>query len=566
MKGDMLRPRISPLMLVLILVVGCLTVGPVLMLILGSFSRGIGAFGAFTVEKYIRVYTDPTLHKTLLNTVIFTAGSSLFATALALILAYLNVRTDIPLKGLFHLISIIPMMIPHIVFATSWALLLNPSNGILNLFLREVLGLKKSLFNIYTLGGMIMVEGLLDFPIAYLIIAPAMASFDAALEEAAWVSGGSKFRALQRITLPILRPAILASLALVVVRSLAAFAVPSVIGMPGRVYVLTTYIYRLISLGFMPDYGRAAAAGVSVLVTSTVLVYVYRRLTARSERYVTISARGYKPAIIGLGRWRYPLSLLTSFLFLILIVIPVLVLLYVSLIPYVMPPSAKAFSMVTLKHWNYVLRDPLSLRALKNSVFLALVGASLGILLSTFVSYIIVREKTVGSALLENLAFFSYSFPGLVIGIGFMWFFVHTPLYATIWALLIGYIATYLPYGIRPLTSAFIQISEDLEEASKVAGAGFLYTFRRVVVPLATPGIVSGWILMASMFLRELSLSAVLSRPGTEVLAVQILHFADDSLWGQVSALGILMIALSTIMATLATLVGRKTAKARRTG
>jgi len=560
----MSRPRFSPLTALFVIILGCLTVGPVLMLVLGSLSRGIGAFGAFTVEKYIRVYTDPTLPKTLINTVAFTVGSSLFATALALVLAYLNVRTDIPLKGLFHLISITPMMIPHIVFATSWVLLLNPSNGILNLLLREVLGLKRSIFDIYSLGGMIMVEGLLDLPIAYLIIAPAMSSFDAALEEAAWVSGGSKFRALWRITFPILRPAILASLALVIVRSLAAFAVPSVIGMPGRVYVLTTYIYRLISLGFMPDYGRAAAVGVSVLFTSTVLVYVYRRLTARSERYVTISARGYKPAIIGLGRWRYPLSLLTSLLFLVLIVIPVLVLLYVSLIPYVMPPGAKAFSMMTLKHWNYVLRDPLSLRALRNSVFLALVGATLGILLSTFVSYIIVRVKTTGSALLESLAFFSFSFPGLVIGIGFMWFFVRTPLYATIWALLIGYIATYLPYGIRPLTSTFIQISEDLEEASRVAGGGFLYTFRRVVVPLAIPGIVSGWILMASMFLRELSLSAVLSRPGTEVLAVQILRFADDSLWGQVSALGIMMIALSTAMVTLATLIGKRVGKTRK--
>jgi len=563
MRMSGLRPRISPLTFTFVLIVGCLTVGPVLMLILGSFSRGIGAFGVFTVEKYIRVYTDPSLPKILLNTAAFTVGSSLFATALALILAYLNVRTDIPLKGLFHLISITPMMIPHIVFATSWVLLLNPSNGILNLLLREVLGLKSSPFDIYSLGGMILVEGLLDLPIAYLIIAPAMASFDAALEEAAWVSGGSKFRALRRVTFPILRPAILASLALVIVRSLAAFAVPSVIGMPGRVYVLTTYIYRLISLGFMPDYGRAAAVGVSVLVTSTVLVYVYRRLTARSERYVTISARGYKPAIIGLGRWRYPLSFLTSLLFLVLIVIPVLVLLYVSLIPYVMPPSAKAFSMMTLKHWNYVLHDPLSLRALRNSVFLALVGATLGILLSTFVSYIIVRVKSAGSALLESLAFFSFSFPGLVIGIGFMWFFVRTPLYATIWALLIGYIATYLPYGIRPLTSTFIQISEDLEEASKVAGGGFLYTFRRIVVPLAIPGIVSGWILMASMFLRELSLSAVLSRPGTEVLAVQILRFADDSLWGQVSALGIVMIALSTTMVTLATLVGKHIGKSK---
>ena len=138
-----------------------------------------------------------------------------------------------------------------------------------------------------------------------------------------------------------------------------------------------------------------------------------------------------------------------------------------------------------------------------------------------------------------------------------MWFFVRTPLYATLAALLIGYIATYLPYGVRPLTSAFVQIHKDLEDSSRVSGAGFLYTLRRIIAPLLIPGLVSAWILMATMFLRELSLSVVLSRPGTEVLAVRILNFADDSLWGQVSALGITMILISSTLVLIANLLGR---------
>ena len=145
-----------------------------------------------------------------------------------------------------------------------------------------------------------------------------------------------------------------------------------------------------------------------------------------------------------------------------------------------------------------------------------------------------------------------------------MWFFVRTPLYATIWALLIGYIATYLPYGVRPLTSAFIQVHNELEESSRVCGAGILYTLRRIVIPLLAPGIVSGWILMAAMFVRELSLSVVLSRPGTEVLAVQILRFAEDGLWGKLSALGIVMIVISTTLVVLATALGSKMAKVKK--
>ncbi|MGZ3495648.1 MAG: ABC transporter permease, partial [Thermodesulfobacteriota bacterium] len=147
------------------------------------------------------------------------------------------------------------------------------------------------------------------------------------------------------------------------------------------------------------------------------------------------------------------------------------------------------------------------------------------------------------------------------IGIGFMWFFVRTPLYSTIWALLIGYIATYLPYGIRPLTSAFVQIHRDLEESSRVFGGGMLYTLRKIVVPLMIPGIVSAWILKATMFVRELSISVVLSRPGNEVLAVQILRFAEDGLWGKLSALGILMILVSTTLVLMASFAGAKLTK-----
>jgi iron(III) transport system permease protein len=551
-------PTRSRLTWSLIVIVGVLTLCPVVMLVLGSFSEGLTAFGKFTLAKYVEVYTDPAIADVIVNTVVFVLGSSLLATGLALFLAYLNNRTDIPFKGLFKIISIIPMMIPHVLFSVSWALLLNPSNGTLNLALKQVFGLDAAPFDIYTLWGMILVEGLLDLPIAYLIIAPAMASFDVALEESSRVSGAKTWRTLVRITLPVLRPAILASFILCVVRGLASFAVPSVIGMPGRVYVLATHLYDLIAKGFAPDYGKAAAVGMSVLATSVTLIYVYRALTAESERFVTISSRGFRPAVIELKGARIPLFLVVGFLSFILIVLPVAILFYTSLVPYSMVPSARAFSLMSWKHWIDVLHDPISLLSLKNSVFLGVVGATLGVVLSVFVAYVIVKVRTRAAGILESLSYLSFSFPGIVVGVGFMWFFVQTPLYATIWALLIGYIAIYMPYGIRPLSSAFVQVHAHLEESSLVCGAGHLTTMRRIIVPLLVPGIVSAWILMATMFVRELTLSVVLSRPGTEVLAVQILRFAEDGLWGKLSALGIIMIAISTTLVVLATLVGAR--------
>ncbi len=557
------RPALAPS---LIVIVGFLTVCPVFMLVFGSFSKGLEAFGSFTLDKYIQAYADPAFVEIIINTLIFTIGSAIVATALALFLAYLNTRTNIPFKFLFRILSIIPMMIPHILFSVSWVLLLNPSNGLINLFLQQVFKLNDSLLNIYTLPGMILVEGLLDLPIAYLIIAPAMGSFDVSLEESSKVCGASNLRTLIRVTLPVLRPAILASVILVIIRSLASFAVPSIIGMPGRIYVLATHIYRIIATGFAADYGMAAAVGMSALTASITLIYLYRYLTSESEKYVTITSRGYRPSLIDLKNAKYPFFAIVALISFVLVVLPVVVLFYTSLVPYSMVPSTKAFAMMSWKHWIEVLKDPISLLSLKNSVFLGIVGASLGVTLSIFISYVIVKVRTRTAGILESLSFLSFSFPGIVIGVGFMWFFVRTPLYATIWALLIGYIATYLPYGIRPLSSAFVQIHSHLEESSRVCGGGTLYTMRRIVIPLLIPGIVSGWILMATMFVRELTLSVVLSRPGTEVLAVQILHFAEDGLWGKLSALGIMMIFISTTLVVLASLIGAKLTQVEKEG
>ncbi len=551
----MLKPgssRHAPLVAILIAIVGALTIGPVLMLLIGSFSKGIGTMGEFTTSKYVSAYSDPSLGKTLLNTLFFTIGTATFSTVLGGVLAYLSVRTDIPFKGLFGVLPIVPMMIPHVLFAAAWITLLNPTNGMLNVFLRNLLGLSRSPFNIYSLAGMIFLEGMLDLPVTYLVISPAMFSFDTTLEEASRVSGASNLYTLRKITLPILKPAFLATFTLAIIRSLAAFAVPSMVGMPGRIHVLTTHVYRIISVGWSPDYGKAAAIGLIVLAASIILVYLYRYLISEGSQYVTVTGKGYRPIVVELGRARRPAFVLLAALFCFLVIIPLATLVYMSFLPYSMVPSARAFSMMSLRNWKTVLASPVLIRALRNSTFLAIIGATLGILLSVFIAYVIVKVKSRGSALIESLSFLSFSFPGMIIGVGFMWFLVKTPLYATIWGLLVAYVGTYLPYGVRPLRSAFMQISEELEESARVFGASFMRALKDIVVPLLAPGVVSAWILMACMFIRELSVSVVLSRPGTEVLTVEIMRLANDGLWGQVAAAGIVMIGLSGSLVLIA--------------
>ncbi len=555
--------RHVPLTALLILLVGGLTIGPVLMLIIGSFSEGIGAIGKFTLDKYISAYGNPTLPATLSNTLIFVFGTAIFSTVLGAFLAYLSVRTDIPLKGLFGFLPIVPMMIPHVLFSSAWITLLNPTNGMFNVMLRNLFGLASGPFNIYSLGGMIFLEGMLDLPVTYLVMAPAMVSFDTKLEEAARVSGASNFHTLRTVTLPVLKPAILATFTLAIIRSLASFAVPRMVGVPGRIYVLTTHIHRIISIGWSPDYGQAAAIGLIVLAVAIILVYLYRRLIAESAQFVTVTGKGFRPTEIKLGRAKYPLFLVCLLFFAFLVVIPLATLIYMSFLPYTMVPSARAFSMMSLDNWRTVIGGTTILRALKNSAFLAVVGATVAILLSIFVAYIVVKVKSKASTFLESLTFLSFSFPGMIIGVGFMWFLVKTPLYATLGGLLVAYVGTYLPYGVRPLRSAFTQIDEELEESARVFGASFLRSLRDIVVPLLAPAVISAWVLTAAMFIRELSVSVVLSRPGTEVLTVEIMKLADDGLWGQVSALGLIMVGLSTVLVVGANLLRLPLAQSR---
>lgn len=536
------------LILFLIVLVAILTLGPAIMLLLGSFSQKLGRIGPFTLAKYVAVYTDPVVPRIVGNTFVFVLSSSAFATILGTILAFLNVRTDIPGKGLFQILPLVPMMFPHVLFAAAWIMLLNPSNGLINVWLRSLFPVSFGPLNIYSLPGMIFLEGLLDVPITFMVVAPAMFSFDPALEEAARVSGARPRQVLRRVTLPLLRPAILAAFMLAVIRGLAAFAVPQMVGIPGRVQILTTYIYRIISIGWSPDYGKAAAVGSLVLGVALVLVYLYRALTAEGERFVTVTGKGYRPRVIRLGRARWPLFLAVLLFFLVLVVLPLAVLVYMSFLPYVVPPGQRAWQLFSISNWAYVFSDPIASRALRNTAVLAVAGATAAVLLSLFVAYAVTRFRTGFTALLDSLTFMSYAFPGLIIGVGFMWFLVRTPLYGTVWALLLAYVGTYLPYGVRPLGSAFFQIHKDLEDSGRVCGASFLQTFWKIVVPLVVPGVFSAWALLAAMFVRELSVAAVLARPGSEVLSVQVLKYAYDGLWGRVSALGILMIFLSSLL------------------
>jgi iron(III) transport system permease protein len=462
---------------------------------------------------------------------------------LAATLAWISIRTNAPLRKFFELTAIVPNIFPPVMLAVSWTVLLSPRTGLINRSLVEVFSLGAAPFNIYSLWGMVFVEALITTPLAFLIVSASLYSMDPSLEESARVAGSSNFQIARRITFPIIRPALLASTMLSFVRAIESFDTPAIIALPARIEVFTTKIYREAIGAFPPNQNLAATYGVSLLLVTMLFVYFYRLLTARSERYVTVTGRGYRPMIIDLGGWRYAASAVAGLILVLIVVLPFLVLIYVSVVSYIHVPGAKTWELLTLEHYQANLTDPRTYRALQNSLFLAVSGATICMILAALTAWVTTKTKVAGRGIIEALTFIPWAFPGTALAIGLLWTYVYVPLpiYGTLWILLIGYITRFLPYGLRSMTSTIVQIHDDMQQASMVCGAGFLVTFRRILLPLLRPGFIAGWIILATIYLREFSTSIFLYSPGAEPLGPLLYHFYVDGNLGPMCSLALIV-------------------------
>jgi len=537
-----------------------LSLSPTLMLIYGSFlSEPLGVPGHFTLSNYIAAYSDPLTFSLLVNSFVFAGGSALLATGLAAVLAWISVRTNAPFRRLIQLTAIVPNIFPPLMLGVSWVLLLNPRVGLVNLALVQLLGLDSAPLNIYSMWGMIFVEGMITTPLAFLIISAALQSMDPALEEAAKVAGSGNLQVAWHVTFPVIRPALLAAAILNFVRAIESFDTPAVIALPARIEVFTTKLYRETIGAFPPNYNLAATYAVCLLVITMLLVYMYRRLTVSSERYVTVTGRGYRPDIIDLGRWRYYASAFAASILFLIVVLPFGVLLYGSLVTYIHVPGGRTWGLLTLEHYSFNLTDTRTYKAVRDSVFLAVGGATLCMFLAAVTSYITTKTKVAGRGIIEGLTFIPWAFPGTALAIGLLWTYVYVPIpiYGTIWILMIGYITRFLPYGLRSMSSTIVQIHDEMEDASKACGAGFLSTFRRILLPLMRPGFIAGWIILATIYLREFSTSVFLYSPGAEPIGPLLYNFYTDGYFGPMCSLAILVSVISMVLIVVARRIGR---------
>jgi iron(III) transport system permease protein len=540
-----------------VVVVGYLAVVPLGYLVHDTFLSADGggvSFGAFS-----RAYGGTSQSgEMMLNSLWFALGSAALALVLGTVLAYVQVRTDTPFKGLFFAASLVPLIVPGILYATSWIFLGDPQSGLINsLVFKPLFG--SSPVNIYSVWGMIWVQGLHLAPVAFLLMVAAFRAMDPSLEESAAMSGASRLVVLRRVTVPLLRPAMISAALLMFVQSLESFEVPGLLGLQNGIYVFTSRIYFVLR-AYPVDYGAAGAYAIGLLVIAVLGVLLSTWLQRSSRNFQTVTGKAFRPRPVEIGRARPFVGAGVILYFLLTVVLPVAVLVYASLLKYYAAPTGKTLSQMTLDNYRTVLHMPLAFTALKNSLIVGVGAATVVMILTAVVAWVVLRTKAPGRRLLDLLAFTPIVIPGLVLGLALAFVYLRTPLpiYGTLLILLVSYCTRYLPYGMRYSSAAMAQMSPELEESAAVSGASWFQTFRRVLLPLMSGGILAGWVYILVVSFRELSSTILLYSPGKEVLSVLIWEQFENGQFTTLAALGVCMVVLLVVLVSIAYRLGAR--------
>jgi iron(III) transport system permease protein len=536
--------RTWPSRLTLVLVVGVisyLALVPLGFLLWSTFVVD----GSLSLDNFREAYSSESfsLGRMVGNSLRFALGATALSIFIGTTLAYLAVRTDVPFRRLIFAAALVPIVIPGVLYTIGWVFLASPQIGWVNELTDLSVGLRP--FNIFSMTGMIFVEGMNQSPLVFLLMYGAFKSMDPALEESALMSGASLPTVLSRITLPLVRPAVFSAILIMTVLALEAFEGPTLLGVPAGIWLFTSRIYRVLS-EFPVNYGAAGAYATSLMLLTTTGIYIQSRFTKNAKAYQTVTGKGFRPRPNSLGRWRWPTAGFVMAYFMVAVVLPLGVLLYTSFQPYYSVPSVASLRSSTLENYRQVLSDPAVANVLQNSTILALTSATAVVLVTAIAAWIVIRTRIRGRWVLDNLAFLPLTIPGLVLGVSLLIVYLRVPIavYGTLWILFIAYCTRYLPYGMRYSSASMYQIGAELEESAQTSGATWGQTFRRVVLPLLLPGLTAGWIYIVMSAMRELSSSILLYSPGNEVLAIYIWEAWESGQVTRLSAAGVLLMIL----------------------
>ncbi|OGQ74549.1 MAG: hypothetical protein A3G40_02355 [Deltaproteobacteria bacterium RIFCSPLOWO2_12_FULL_57_22] len=518
-----------------------------------SFMVGVPGYGNYTLSNYKQVLLDSFGYRVLLNTFQFALGSTAMALVVGAPLAWSVARTDFPFRDAISLLLGMVLVIPGFLQAMGWALMLSPNIGILNRLLIETFGLEEAPFNIYSLTGMTFAQGLSLVPPAFFILLPVFQGMDSSFEEAAFLSGAGKLRTFFRVNLPLAAPALLAAAIYVFVLAFALFEVPAVLGFPDRIFVFSTMLYFLVHIqqGTLPEYGLAAAYGSIVMIASLVMAAYYSGLVKQGRKYATITGKGRRARILRLGKWRSLAFSLVSVYFLLALVLPMLILFYYSLLPFFKLPSWDAFSSFTLKNYvNVYTRQ--GLRPLINTGILVALVPIVVVLISTPISWIVVRSRLRGRFVLDNIAFLPLAVPRIVLSVSLLYLALMgrdlIPIYGTISLIVIAHIIAFMSFATRTLNGMIMQIHTDLEDAGRLCGASLVRVLRKVTGPLLKPALFSAWFWVMLLSFREVTMAVMLSSADSMVLPAQIWVLWNRALPHDAAAAAVLLAGIALIL------------------
>jgi iron(III) transport system permease protein len=537
-----------------------LAVLPLFMLVMGSFQAEVAPREfVYTLKNYQAAYASEYTYSTFKNSLIFASGSAALTFIFGTLLAWLTERTNTPLRAIFVPVAVVPLILPGVLESIAWIFLLSPKFGYLNVWLRDLFGLQSMPFNVFSLPGMIWVHSVGQVPLAFLMMVAAFKSMDPSLEESAMMSGANTWQTFRRVTLRLLVPTAGSVLLILFVRTLESFETPALIGIPARIYVYTSEIFLAFN-EYPPDYGRGGALAVGLLVLSAIGVWLYTRATKEGKKFQTVTGKAFRPRQFDLGPWRWVgFGFLTTY-FLIVVLLPFLVLFWASFLPFFAAPSWDAVQKLSLDNYRYLNGFRPFWGAMKNSIILSTLTATVAMMLTSLVAWIVYKSRLPGSWVLDFLAFVPITIPGIVMGMALILLYVAfpIPIYGTIWVLLIAYVTRFIPYGMRAASGSILQIHSELEEAAAASGASWWKTFRRVTLPLLRPGLVAGWIYICIVSFREFSTSVLLATGESRVLSILLFTMFEQGQVTVVAAIGVLMIAtLLSVVALFYKLTGR---------
>lgn len=480
----------------------------------------------FTIQNYVELLSQRNTYIVLLNSLFVSLLGAAGATIIGVFVAWLIARTDIPSKKMWQTLLIIPYLIPPFIGSIAWVYLLGPV-GYINKIWMELTGSLQPLFVIYGKWGVVLVMVIYSYPIAYMINLGPLRQMNPSLEEAARISGASMRRTVSDILLPLMLPSIGGSFLLIFMSLIGNFGIPAVIGFPDRFYVMTTQIYLTILNYDNPNNLTLSASFSMLLVLVAVFMMLLQRFLAKGKSFAIISGKSVQSEIIELGKWRIPAVTFLSLLVLITVIIPMFSILLTGLTK--VAGLSLSLENLTIRNFIQVLFEiPKTTRAILNSFRLAVSSASLIVLISLVISYMLVRLRIKGGQIIEALVLLPYAVPGIVVALALILAFlnplplINISIYNTIWILLVAYLTRFLVLGVRSISSAFEQLHVSLEEAARVSGANFLTTIKDIVIPLIKTNVFAGWFLAFIPALTELNLSILLFSVTNETIGVVV--------------------------------------------